>query len=47
MLYELNGQLVEANQLLIQIIAVDENLKLPDLNKDREALERIQRKLTP
>ncbi len=46
MLYELNGQLIEAKQLLIQIIVVDEKLKLPDLNKDKEALGRVQRKLT-
>lgn len=45
MLYELTKQFTKAEQLLHQVIAVDQQFNLPDLAKDKEALQRIQQKL--
>jgi tetratricopeptide (TPR) repeat protein len=43
-LYELQGRLLAAEQLLQEVVAVDEQLSLPDLDKDRAALARVREK---
>lgn len=44
-LYEQQGRLTEARHFLLEIVAIKTQLGLPELEKDREALRRIDAKL--
>jgi tetratricopeptide (TPR) repeat protein len=43
-LYELQARLLEAERLLDEVVIVDEQLGLPELEKDRTALTRVREK---
>jgi hypothetical protein len=46
MIYEEQDNLAEAVKLLKRVVEIDEQLGHPDLEEDREALERVRGKVS-